>query len=461
MIEICYEWEDEQNRRVLEKIGENIIKRICSSRSQKVESNYLGLRIDEIIWPYLSKKKDFGEEPVCMNLIPLERLGQSQGKSGSKILLCYFECGNMLPSIPMIIKREIKGERSGSKHICQEFENATKIYPFLRRKDIFILPFYKASVEDTEFIVSNSIVYSPDRRIDTTISHIETFMDRLRIFEAEAFSGGDAEKKGEELIETINYLYACLQDLHLGPFASKHNILKENTYFDEYNKYLRGMVDDNVKNKFCYFWCGKVRNSECQECPLFAIEKVVNKKACFHQGCIHGDFHPRNIVYLAATTSSFNDVSIIDYGWSNDLAHIAKDYVLMECNFRFMAISSKISPNRLLKLQKSIETEEITKSIKSCEDTYEREIYKMIECLRSSFIDTISKMQADINQEKIFYEEYIIPLFLVGYGLVKYYGESENQLAHRTMLDELAKYILEKERNMENGKSDGCSGRCN
>lgn len=50
-----------------------------------------------------------------------------------------------------------------------------------------------------------------------------------------------------------------------------------------------------------------------------------------------------------------------------------------------------------------------------------------------------------MDYNNIFYEEYVIPLFLVGYGLLKYYGESENQLAHRIMLEELAKYILQNE----------------
>lgn len=56
MIEIYYEWEDSRNRQVVQEIGENIIDSITSSKPVESNSDYLGVRIDEIIWPYFHIK---------------------------------------------------------------------------------------------------------------------------------------------------------------------------------------------------------------------------------------------------------------------------------------------------------------------------------------------------------------------------------------------------------------------
>jgi len=52
-------------------------------------------------------------------------------------------------------------------------------------------------------------------------------------------------------------------------------------------------------------------------------------------GAIQGDLHPGNIVYTRGGRPA-----IIDFGWASDKAHVAKDFVLLECNLRFLFLNN-------------------------------------------------------------------------------------------------------------------------
>ena len=63
MIEICYEWEDEQNRRVLEKIGENIIKEFVHQDLRKLNQTIWALELMKLFGLIYQSKRILGKNP--------------------------------------------------------------------------------------------------------------------------------------------------------------------------------------------------------------------------------------------------------------------------------------------------------------------------------------------------------------------------------------------------------------
>src|SRR5699024_437185 len=110
---------------------------------------------------------------------------------------------------------------------------------------------------------------------------------------------------------------------------------------------------------------------------------------------------------------------------------IAKDFVLMECNFRFMALKSAINSASLKKLCNALTDAELDNLLnnKSLTD-YCNSIIRIIKNIRKNFIKTIKYIDSKLEIDNDFFlKEYIVPMFFVAFGLVKYHSESRNQRA--------------------------------
>lgn len=461
---LVYEWETKEVVESFERAGNAFIERICQDWSAHNKECFLGTTVCDIVWPSLKvyinalSKEETSEqlykklrENTVMTILPLDRMGQEQGQSGTQSVLCYFAFHNprtsdqTLYSLPIIIKRGEAACDTRESKIKDEFQRAKEISQYLRHSQTFVLPFYYYPDDCIEFLLSSSIVDYNGTSVSLTNGSISTLMDLL--YQAEA---SHDESDMEHIRGILHYIYRKLRYLHCGPNdLGEENSKCELHYQEEYEKYLRHMTSEEEKKAFQKMWCNTEGNyGACgRDCPLQLLDELLNLKHELHVGGLHGDVHPRNIVFLGKFSY---EAYLIDYGWANKRGHIAKDFVLMECNLRYMALYPKLPDAERKLISGLIETDEIKSYLKenTGKKSYAAGILVLIQDIREEFEQTIRQLDrmaegSEIDGDTWLYE-YYIPLFLITYGLAKFYDGCRNQIAMRETIAAFTKFLMEK-----------------
>ena len=118
-----------------------------SARNLVEKMNNLGAdgciwNLTESLWPALLMP-EFRQKPanVMLRLVPLSRIGQVEGKSGSLVLIGYFadaEDTTRPHSHPVVVKTLSVGRRN---KLREEYDNAQQIKPYVYdQKDNFAIP---------------------------------------------------------------------------------------------------------------------------------------------------------------------------------------------------------------------------------------------------------------------------------------------------------------------------------
>ena len=496
-ITMVYDWETQQVQHQFMAVGTKFLNRLVSDWQEKSVKNsqsaqWIGNTICDIVWPDLKPTLegwfasnmtqdevfDHFIKDVKMVLLPLDRLGQEQGKSGAHSVLCYFryesfteiqssgepadEARRMLSlnSLPIIIKHAeepIAPMGESPTHIQTEFENANTVSPYLRHSNTFVLPFYyhreqSGEGSQREFLLSNSIVDYGGKQISFSNSSIHTFLNVLQTSEKHSAVSANTKIKSADI---LSFVYRKLRNLHCGPYSTGRvqTHIESRSYAEEYNKYLRKMDTPAARAAFQQLWCTNDDIESCSEkCPLKVLDLVLSITTQLHMGGIHGDFHPRNIVMLGDLTAALPEAHIIDYGWANKYSHIAKDYVLMECNLRFMCLNPDLPKRDVEKISRLISTNELNDAVaeisKDGSCSYADDILLLIMEVRSNFQQTLQEIDSSLKNvplsDDLWLYEYHIPMFLVAYGLTKFYGECRNQVAMRLTISKLTSFLWDK-----------------
>ena len=160
--------------------------------------------------------------------------------------------------------------------------------------------------------------------------------------------------------------------------------------------------------------------------PLWVVEKLKKTDAEMTMGAVHGDLHPGNIVLSAS-----NHPRVIDFGWSRSNGHIAQDFVLLECNFRFLMLRPQLS---LSEVKRFSEWFEWDATVPSDLSDYSRARAEIILQLRAHAKEAFPSA-IDWNWE------YVVPLFLVAFGLLRFAPQLGNQAAALFTVLGLANHI--------------------
>jgi hypothetical protein len=214
---------------------------------------------------------------------------------------------------------------------------------------------------------------------------------------------------------------------------------------EEYSLYLR-KFEDSWGPEWIEQWG---RDEYAQEMgkqhanPIWVLEQLqFSGDVDLICGAVHGDLHPGNVLY-----SDPNTPSIIDFGWADADAHLAKDFVLLECNLRFIYMPGDLPLECVQKFSTWIG---MSQPCEELDNVWCVEAHRTIASIRAHFMKLAGRTRnaeqnEDTEQKKddlVDWDiEYIIPLFLVSFGLLRYVGDYKNQIAARQTVLNLADYI--------------------
>jgi serine/threonine protein kinase len=128
-------------------------------------------------------------------------------------------------------------------------------------------------------------------------------------------------------------------------------------------------------------------------------------------GAVHGDLHPKNIVL-----DDDENARIIDFGWAQRESHVVLDYLLLDHNLRATTLPSQLGQSDVLRfaafLRPSQDPTSLPSIVRSRASIIKEEIWRRA-------------LSAVHDWDR----EYLIPLLLVGYGLLVHLDQARNQPA--------------------------------
>ncbi|WP_437914822.1 phosphotransferase [Sorangium sp. So ce302] len=383
--------------------------------------------VQEAVWPVLKLPEFANTQPskVKLTLLPLNRIGQMEGRSGSLVLIGYFSEENLgrLYSHPIVIKTLARSGSKSSK-LREEHDNATSIKPFAYdNKDNFAIPLFLDERQD-----GYDVLWS----ICSATSSIKNDGEVPR-FDVKDLRGPLTRNDSDRVIQSINSVYDLLKNCHRR-FGMASRI--EVKLGDEYAWYLRGMWDNAVgrwgqrwqdvwgaaDQKFIRGSTGSAIN------PLWVTEKLASMRCPMRMGAIHGDLHPGNVILR-----DHGLPTIIDFGWAQDRAHVAKDFVLLECNLRFLTLRTELRTDEVEPFARWVGWNSDPPE-QLCD--YLNTRINMIRRLREKAAEVFP---GDTNWN----QEYVAPLFLVAMGLLRFAPQLGNQQAAVRFVELTANFLTD------------------
>jgi hypothetical protein len=380
----------------------------------------------ESVWPALGAHHSGGpgdsEIRPRLVLLPLSRIGSEGGFSGSKIHLGYFsDVGDekIFPSLPLVIKlAEVKEHQR--RKLPEEKALADDVRPYLAyHKDSFAVPLWVDEGDEYD------VLWSPFALTELVEWRTEASRLSLSALDLRKLLKEQADN-GNEAIAVVEAVYRMLRPLHR---RARPVYRESRTFKDEYTRYLRHFPDE-WGPKWLASWGEQETvvdlGGETFHNPIWVLNRLLDAPAIeMLCGAVHGDLHPGNIMYSQVGTPS-----VIDFGWANSNAHVAKDFVLLECNLRFTYLHGDVPLSDVVTLARWIRIEpECGLLVDSAAIQAQRTIAE----IRRKFVELGDNTDGDL--------EYVVPLFFVAFGLLRFFDENWNQVSARRTVLELAQYI--------------------
>ena len=412
----------------VELLDDSLKDGLVRSTISLLEAMLQNERLLESIWPIC--RQGFPSN-IGLKLVPLDRIGSSQGLSGSKVMVSYlFDRASDNPlfaSRPLIVKIA-SPEDGGTDTLRLEKSNAEEITDFAAyHPDSFAIPLH---INDARSNGSVSVLWSPFAAPWKVSYPSRLVFDAQREF-LHLLRQEPVTSRETNIYNVLENLYELLKPLHQRGGRSK---AESHTFIEEYTDYLRGIVKSA---KWVEIWLKEWGGLESRRVntfnkewinPFWLLNQIKDQSAQMYCGAVHGDLHPRNVIM-----GTFGSPRIIDFGWASGSAHIAKDFVLMEANLRFMLLPPEISPENLDKMTQIVAFTETPPVLdhSACNERI-RVIWALRDIARRHFPPTTD-----------WFDEYIIPLFLTSLGLLKHIRSADNTAAAQLTILHLATYIGE------------------
>jgi hypothetical protein len=408
MIDVHFEGTEPARIDAIRASADNLLTKMTATR---VEDCIWSLA--ESVWPALGMP-EYADKPIknsALRVAPLSRIGQMEGKSGSLVLIGFLADTDDLQrphSHPVVIKTLSTAQRD---KLAEEYKNALSIKPFgYDQKDNLAIPiFFDPDHEGFNVLWS---IFSPSDAV-WPLGVSETSALKVKDLR-EPLERGENET-ARLILETT---FRLLRNLHHRLNKAQ---LQERVYYEEYERYLRGLDNGLWGSEWKEAWGTSETQHVHDACnqfvnPFWVLEQIRTLRKPMYIGAVHGDLHPGNIVLTGGQPR------IIDFGWAQDGAHIAKDFVLMECNLRFHTVRPQLNQSDVYTLSDWIEWDA---PIPDGLGTYARGRAELIQHLRNIAKQTIQRDGRGADWDW----EYLVPLFLVALGLLRFAPQLGNQQA--------------------------------
>ncbi|SFH52779.1 hypothetical protein SAMN04488020_12020 [Palleronia marisminoris] len=357
---------------------------------------------------------------VRVVVLPLDRIGAPAGASGAGVYVAYYshnvgEAERRSPSQPLVAKI------GPPRKLCEEKEGADG-WPKLTRsqKGKFAFPIY---YDATEAAANRAVLLAPFQsrsqpthggsRNDVEVRDLWHLLDsKTELLRPDAV---DWDKVSKLIAQALDAMEPPHQGGRGRPPATNA------AYADHYEKYLRKTTKDceGSRSYMLSALFGEAQTTRafgtCWPNPTLIIQRIIEQRtsAPVVLGPVHGDLHPKNIVL-----DTSDSVQIIDFGWAAAERPIVLDYLLLDLNLRGTTLPSQISEEDMLKLAGFLRDSHDACGLPVA-------VRKRAEIIR----DVIWRKAQERVVRNDWEREYMIPLFLVGYGLLVHLDSARNQVA--------------------------------
>jgi len=352
-------------------------------------------------------------------VVPLDRVGTEQGFSGSRVFVAYFadrDC-EVDPSSPFILKI------GRFDKLTEEYGNAAA-WPKVGDDHRFAKPFFihatRASDHDGTAAAVMAAPFSSGKMFqypsNWNFEHRDLWQMLKRTDEGSA-----------ALVRYLHSTYNVLRRVHCA--GRTHYVRSGLNFAEEYKWYIREL--DAAFRMIPVALFGSAAKTEAfgreWPNPLLLVDRILKLRTFTGAfGAVHGDLHPRNVV---VDTDSLSYV--IDFGWASANGHVVRDFALMDINVRAMALSAHLERSSVEEIARYLHPNDRQASstdprVTACQDV-----------IRDGIWAKVNEWQVVQNWEV----EYLIPLFLIGFGLLKYLETARNQSALQLTILALAERL--------------------
>jgi hypothetical protein len=393
----------------------------------------------DVIWPGLDPALicDAWLEEVTLALAPLSRIGQMEGRSGSLVLVGRFWLQTeKRPSNPLIVKTRLKTGQG--TRLADEWTRARAAKPHTYdRKDCFAIP-VAFDDDDYRYEVLWSLCMPTTRESEGATIDFGSFPAVSDLRALLAFSSvRTPEENSNNLVHAglvLERTYSVLRNLHRAAAAAGGPVLNraDRSFGAEYEWYLRRYDPDRRPEsiwgpEWASVWAaGGERTVRDKINPIWLVERLRVETAPMQLGTIHGDLHPGNVILRDG-----DPPAIIDFGWSATEAHIAKDFVLMECNLRFLTLRPQVAEADLAAFATWLAWD-APAPVVMCDHLADRS--KLVQLVRRAAHQVFAD---DTDWDR----EYLAPLFIVTFGLLRFAPQLGNQRAAICLVESLAQHL--------------------
>lgn len=431
MVKLRLEWTDTARVDAIRSGAERLLGKMTSPPGEAVV-----WCLREVIWPGLARETVTAEwiDTVELALVPLARIGQMAGNSGSLVLIGrLWAASQSRPSNALVVKTRKKG---GANVLREEWVGARAAKPHTYdRKDSFAIPVHFDDADEHYDMlwslylpsVRESEADTPDYGSIPDVGDLRTLLGA-----APRQSQTETPETHARAKKVVQRTFRLLRNLHRSAAAGGATPLpcEERVVGEEYGWYLRsyGTEPDSLWGpEWKAVWGPPTDRGNADRInPLWVVEKLKPLRVSMQLGLVHGDLHPGNIIVRDEDAPA-----LIDFGWSVARAHVAKDFALMECNLRFLTLRASVADADLEAFSRTVAWEAALEGIR---DEYLTRRWDLIQLLRQTATGLFA---ANTNWDR----EYLVPVFLVGFGLLRFAPQLGNQRAAIRFIEQLARHL--------------------
>lgn len=376
----------------------------------------------DTVWPAAADPK-FDSTDVELVVVPLNRLGAALGQSGAEVFVVYLRSarqgkGSPKPSNALVMKLDKR------EHKLAEEKKGAEQWPDVAA-DRFAKPLELFSVRGYGVLVApfRAEVRPPDP--DEHRLKFRTLRDLYRKIHDEGVEDDEDGRNGGGIGEGVGDALALVSLAHAHGTPSGRPRRLAMQYSQKYDWYLRdtrkpaSAAARKIEQLF-----GNAEHvqafGERWANPIRQVGRILSDEDEFEGafGPVHGDLHPKNIIFDAD-----GKVQVIDFGWARNDMHVVVDYVLLDINLRAVALPSLVPEGELLAAARHLLPGDPAPAAGSLAadrlEIVRREIWGR----------AVDQGAVSGGDGRAWLREYLIPYFLVAYGLLVYLDQAQNQRA--------------------------------